>query len=190
VSAAHFSGTIDEPALYSTALTAGQVAGHHATGSPIATGSSDPMIAAGDIACDPASPRYNGGAGTSTECRQRAVSDLLVGRGLAGVLTLGEHQYEDDAYAKYMQVFDPTWGRVKSLIHPVIGNHEYLTAGAAGYFDYFNGMGRQTGAAGDRSKAYYYSYDIGTWHIVALNSNCSKGRGLRRRYGAESLATR
>jgi hypothetical protein len=134
------------------------------------------IAAAGDIACDPNSASYNGGAGSSTECRQRAVSDLLVGRGLAGVLTLGDHQYEADVLSNYMQVFDPSWGRVKSLIHPAIGNHEYVTAGAVGYFDYFNGVGQQSGPAGDRSKAYY-SFDIGAWHMIALNSNCSQVGG-------------
>jgi hypothetical protein len=53
-----------------------------------------------------------------------------------------------------------------------VGNHEYETPGAAGYYDYFNGPGVATGRAGDRTKGYY-SYDIGTWHLVALNSNCS-----------------
>ena len=62
----------------------------------------DPVIAAaGDIACHPASPDYNGGAGTATSCRQRAVSDLVVNQGLARVLTLGDQQYEDDSLPKY-----------------------------------------------------------------------------------------
>jgi hypothetical protein len=55
----------------------------------------------------------------------------------------------------------------------VAGNHEYGTSGASGYFDYFNGAGALTGLAGDRSKGYY-SWDIGTWHMVALNSNCAE----------------
>ncbi len=134
------------------------------------------VAAAGDIACDPAATAFNGGAGTSTECRHRAVSDLLVDQGLARVLTLGDHQYEDDAYAKYQQVFDPTWGRVKSLIRPTTGDHEYRTPGAAGYFDYFNGVGVASGAAGDRTKGYY-SYDVGSWHLVVLNSNCTQVGG-------------
>ena len=129
------------------------------------------IAAAGDIACDPANANFNGGNGTAANCRQKATSDLLMGQNFAKVLTLGDHQYEDDRYSKYLQVFDPTWGRVKDLIRPVIGNREYRTTGAAGYFDYFNGTGEQTGPAGDRSKAYY-SYDIGAWHIIALNSNC------------------
>jgi uncharacterized repeat protein (TIGR01451 family) len=59
---------------------------------------------------------------------------------------------------------------VKPLIHPAVGNHEYLTAGAAGYFQYFGA------AAGDPTQGYY-SFDIGSWHLIALNSNCSKVGG-------------
>jgi hypothetical protein len=57
-------------------------------------------------------------------------------------------------------------------MHPVVGNHEYRTAGATGYFDYFNGPGVFDGPAGPRDKGYY-SYDLGTWHVVTLNSECS-----------------
>ena len=125
----------------------------------------DPVIAAaGDIACDPNDPRYNGGDGTATACRQRATSDLLVGAGYDAVLLLGDNQYVDGALAKYQSVFAPTWGRLGSLLRPAPGNHEYLTPGGAGYYDYFGP------AAGDRSRGYY-SYDIGTWHAIALNSN-------------------
>ena len=130
------------------------------------------VAAAGDIACDPGDPDYNGGAGTSSTCRQRYTSDLLINQGFDRILTLGDHQYENETYSKYLQVFDPTWGRVKDLISPIPGNREYRTAGAAGYFDYFNGVAEENGAAGERGKGYY-SYDIGTWHIIALNSNCS-----------------
>ena len=53
------------------------------------------------------------------------------------------------------------------------GNHEYSTPGAAGYFDYFNGPGVLQGRAGDRVRGGYYSFEIGAWHVVALNSNCN-----------------
>ena len=58
---------------------------------------------------------------------------------------------------------------MKSITRPAPGNHEYKTAGAAGYFDYFNGVGQATGPAGDRTKGYY-SFNVGTWHLIALNS--------------------
>jgi hypothetical protein len=65
---------------------------------------------------------------------------------------------------------------VRSISHPAVGNHEYETPGASGYFDYFNGTGNPTGPAGDRTKGYY-SFDLGSWHLIALNSNCSRVGG-------------
>ena len=142
----------------------------------------DPVIAAaGDIACSPSSQYFNGGAGTSTKCRQRATSDLLVGGGLAAVLTLGDAQYSSGAYSSFTKSYGPSWGRMGPVTFPAAGNHEYLTSGAKGYFDYFNGTGSFSGRAGDRDKGYY-SFDVGTWHLIALNSSdhcqnvaCGKG---------------
>jgi hypothetical protein len=134
----------------------------------------DPVIAAaGDIACDTTSNFYNGGAGVEGHCRQKATSDLLVGAGFSAVLTLGDTQYHVGSLSDFKAVFDPTWGRVKSIIHPAVGDHDYGTAGARGYFDYFNGPGKENGPAGDRDKGYY-SYDIGAWHLIALNSACDR----------------
>lgn len=138
--------------------------------------SSDPVIAAaGDIACDPATPTFNGGAGNPTNCRQKYTSDLLVNGGLSAVLDLGDNQYFCGGYQAFLDAYDPTWGRVKAITHPAVGNHEYLTwggtgcdttnEGATGYFKYFGS------AAGPADKGYY-SFDIGTWHIIALNSSC------------------
>ncbi len=127
----------------------------------------DPVIAAaGDIACDPTDPSFNGGNGTATNCRMRGTSDLLVGKGFDAVLLLGDNQYWDGTLAAHLVSFAPTWGRLGSLLRPAPGNHEYQTPGAAGYYDYFGA------AAGDRTKGWY-SYDLGTWHVVVLNSNCS-----------------
>jgi len=126
----------------------------------------DPLVAAaGDVACDPADPGYQGGSGTATTCRMKDTSDLLVGAGLDAVLLLGDNQYEDGALLKYDASYDPTWGRVKAITRPIPGNHEYNTAGAAGYFAYF-------GAAAGGPGASYYSFDLGGWHLVALDSNC------------------
>jgi acid phosphatase type 7 len=131
----------------------------------------DPVIAAaGDIACSPSNSSFNGGLGTSTACRQKYTSDLLVNAGLAAVLALGDNQYEKGSLAEFKGAFDPSWGRVKPIILPAAGNHEYGTSQAAGYFDYFDGVGNLTGPAGARGKGYY-SYDIGSWHLIALNTN-------------------
>jgi Tol biopolymer transport system component len=141
-----------------------------------ATGFDPVVAAAGDIACDPASPAFNGGLGLGRRCRQRATSDSLFRMDLSAILALGDLQYQDGQLAKFLGSFDPSWGRLKPLIRPVPGNHEYGVAGAAGYFDYFNGLGVPAGPAGTRG-AGYYSFDLGRWHVVALNSECAPSVG-------------
>ena len=123
------------------------------------------IAAAGDIACDPKSRAFGAGDGSGLRCRQRATSDLLDAR-YVRVLALGDLQYEDGSYSRFVDSYDPTWGRVKPITAPVPGNHEYRTAGARGYYRYF-GV-----AAGDPAKGYY-SFDLAGWHLIALNSNCS-----------------
>ncbi len=121
------------------------------------------IAAAGDIACNPGSSSFNGGNGTPTNCRQKYTSNTLVNAGFTAVLPLGDTQYEAGEYNNYLNSYDPSWGRVKSITRPAVGNHEYGTSGAAGYFQYFGSL------AGDPSKGYY-SYDLGSWHLIALNS--------------------
>jgi calcineurin-like phosphoesterase family protein len=164
---------------------AGKLAGN----SEEALAASDPVIAAaGDIACDPANSNFFGGNGNPANpgaCRQKYTSDLLVNTGLAAVLPLGDVQYYCGGYQAFLQSYDLSWGRVKSISHPVVGNHEYIKTadpsgastgcdntnnGAAGYFNYF---GTAAGAPGQG----YYSYDIGAWHLIALNSNCGDAGG-------------
>jgi hypothetical protein len=129
--------------------------------------SGDPMIAAaGDISCDPSSSSFNDLLGTSTSCHMMATSDLLLRDAPDAVLALGDIQYEEGALTDFLRSYDATWGRVKGITRPVPGNHEYGTSNASGYFDYFGA------AAGERSLGYY-SYDLGSWHIIALNSQCS-----------------
>lgn len=141
----------------------------------------DPVIvAAGDIACDPADANFNGGVGTSSTCRQGATAGLVAGQGATAVLPLGDIQYYCGGYNAFLGSYHPSWGQFLSITHPVVGNHEYLThpsssgvgtdcndanAGAAGYFQYF-------GAAAGQPSQGYYSYDVGSWHLIALNSNC------------------
>ena len=155
---------------------------NHVAGSVPGEAAGDPVIgAAGDIACDPTSSHFNGGLGDgSSSCRQKYTSDLLVSKGLAGVIALGDNQYYCGGYQAFQQSYDLSWGRVKSITHPAVGNHEFLTSGstdcttanqgAAGYFQYF-------GAAAGLQGQGYYSYDIGTWHLIALNTNCTEAGG-------------
>ncbi len=124
------------------------------------------IAAAGDIACDPASSSFRGGKGTDEECHMKATSNLLITMKPTAVLPLGDIQYEDGTLAAFQKSYGPSWGRLKAITHPAIGNHEYETDDdAAGYFSYFGS------AARDPEKGYY-SYDLGAWHIIALNSNC------------------
>ena len=130
----------------------------------------DPVIgSAGDIACDPTSPAFNNGQGTDTDCRAAHTVGLL--NGVDAVLPLGDNQYECGGTAAYAQSYDPTWGVKKPITHPVPGDKDYATSGGtdcpatpgAGYYQYFGA------SAGDPSKGYY-SYDLGQWHVIALNT--------------------
>jgi hypothetical protein len=127
---------------------------------------SDPFVlAAGDIACAPDADTVK-----RTSCHERRTSNLLT-RNASAILILGDAQYECGA-ADAWSSFDATWGRFKALMRPVIGNHEYQTTGGAncpgdgsGYFDYF-------GSAAGPPGMGYYSFDLGDWHLIALNSEC------------------
>jgi PKD repeat protein len=86
------------------------------------------------------------------------------------VFTLGDNAYPNGSASDFANCYNPTWGRQKSRTRPVLGNHDYQTSGAAGYFSYFGA------AAGDPSKGYY-SYNVGTWHVVAINNYLSMAVG-------------
>jgi hypothetical protein len=133
-----------------------------------------PLIAAaGDISCAPNNPRFNDGAGTFNSCRERDTASQLDQEAFSAVLPLGDLvNGDDDSLNGFLAGYDPTWGRFKAISHPVIGNHEYDDgAGAAGYWDYWNGVGVTNGPAGARTEGWY-AYDLGPWHLIALNSNC------------------
>jgi hypothetical protein len=146
------------------------------TATPTASGSSDPVVmAAGDIACDPSDPNYNGGRGTGIDCMQHATSNELTTA--AAVLPLGDDQYNSGTLGTFQQVYDPTWGRYKSKTYPVSGNHDYQTPGAAGYYTYFGSAASPQDTNCTANCKGYYSYDLGTWHIVVLNSECAQVGG-------------
>jgi calcineurin-like phosphoesterase family protein len=121
------------------------------------------IAAAGDIACDPDESEFNHGEGTETECRQRATGLLLGKIGPDAVLALGDNQYSDGT--EFEESYDPTWGRFKRITYPVPGNHEYMSDEAKGYYAYF-------GARAGKPDQGYYSFDLGAWHLIALNANC------------------
>jgi acid phosphatase type 7 len=159
--------------LLTTACSTGTAGAAGSTGTPSAGshgradragGKSDPLIAAaGDIACEPT------GKVTPTTCQQKATSDLLVSAPLTAVLTLGDEQYVEGRLKNFQTMYGPTWGRELKITHPAPGNHEYKSGGD-GFYEYFGS------AAGDPRRPYY-SFDIGSWHIIALNSECSFAGG-------------
>src|SRR5688500_7706309 len=112
------------------------------------------------------------GAGDIANCSRsedEATAKLL--DGIAGtIFTVGDNAYPDGTLTQFNNCYAPTWGRHKSRTKPSPGNHDYHVSGAAGYFDYFGA------AAGDRSKGYY-SYNLGAWHIISLNSEISQSAG-------------
>jgi acid phosphatase type 7 len=83
----------------------------------------------------------------------------------AAIFTAGDNNQDDGGWGKYEDCFGPSWGRFKDRIHPAMGNHDTYTENGAPYFAYFGA------AAGEPGKGYY-SYTLGEWHIVVLNSNC------------------
>ncbi|MGH3737803.1 MAG: metallophosphoesterase family protein, partial [Micromonosporaceae bacterium] len=104
-------------------------------------------------------------------CNQ--TDDLLDTMNPTAVITAGDNAYDSGTLSQFNNQYHPTWGRFNDRVHPSPGNHEYYTSGAAGYFDYFTGQGVYVGERGQG----YYSYDVGDWHMVALNSNVSRGAG-------------
>lgn len=109
------------------------------------------VIAAGDIA-------------EAGKTAHELTATLVEQQQPAAVLVLGDAQYPKGKLEDFQQVYDPSWGRFKAVTWPVPGNHEYWGTEATGYFAYFGER------AGDPSKGYY-SFDLGDWHFVALNTN-------------------
>jgi hypothetical protein len=120
------------------------------------------------------------GAGDISECDNDFDEDTAaVLDGIAGtVYTLGDNAYPSGTATDFTNCYDPTWGRHKARTRPSPGNHDYNTTNATGYYDYFNGVGNFTGPAGDRDKGYY-SYNLGAWHIIVINSNCAAVSGCQ-----------
>jgi acid phosphatase type 7 len=151
------------------------------TAGPAAAATGDVVVAAaGDIACAP------GAARTSTKCHQGDTAAQLSAGGYDAVLALGDEQYPCGTFGNFNASYDPSWGQVKAKTFPIPGDNDYISndgactsPGAVGYFQYFND--RFTVMPSSPSQVCpnggcpaYYSTDIGSWHVVALNSECTQ----------------
>jgi|tagenome__1003787_1003787.scaffolds.fasta_scaffold20880639_2 hypothetical protein len=127
-------------------------AGTHAA----AADAANPVVSvAGDIACGTTIAGYNNGNGTATACRQKYTAALLAGSD--AVFTLGDHVYPVATTTQFQAAYTPTWGQYKSITYPTPGDHDYGKINGRDYFAYFG-------------RPAYYSFDIGAWHVVSLNS--------------------
>ena len=120
-----------------------------------AAGQTVVLVGAGDIATS--------GSGDSQTAK-------LIEQIPGTVFTAGDNAYSDGSSSNYSDYYNPTWGKFKSRTRPSPGNHDYRTSGASAYYKYF---GSNAGPSGRG----YYSYNIGDWHIISLNSNISMSSG-------------
>ncbi|MEJ2668295.1 MAG: metallophosphoesterase [Deinococcales bacterium] len=116
------------------------------------------VVAAGDIACEA------GQAPGPRACQQDATAALVARIAPDAVLAVGDLQYPEGTLQQFQEGYAKNWGRFKSITYPVPGNHAYYSGGD-GYYAYWGAR------AGEPGKGYY-SFDLGAWHILAINSNC------------------
>jgi hypothetical protein len=140
-------------ALIAVATVPGSVAPVAATPADVVE-----IAAVGDIACQSFSQSDGEGA-----CRSDEVAGLVTDLEPDAFLALGDLQYNNGKLEEFLRVYDPQFGHLNPITYPAPGNHEYGTEGAQGYFDYFGA--RAHGPEG------YYSFDLGPWHVVSLNSD-------------------
>lgn len=127
----------------------------------------DPVIeGAGDIA----------GANSDGSLRhQSETAAIILADNPTAAFTLGDNAYPNGALSDYNAYYDASWGKFNTIMRPSPGNHEYFTANAQGYIDYFEPKSVQI--RNPQDNGLYYSWDLGNWHIVALNSEVSHSVG-------------
>ena len=127
----------------------------------------DPVIAAaGDIACDQRPGAAKDEDDGPSGCKMEQTAALVRATQPDAVLTLGDEQYPAGTLAQFESGYAKNWGAFRNITRPAPGNHEY-ESGANGYYAYFGAR------AGDRATRGNYSYDLGGWHLIALNGNCA-----------------
>lgn len=163
------------PATPSPSASASPSASGSAVASPSASGPIEDqvLVGAGDIATCP-------GSG------DEATADLVAA--IEGtVFTAGDNAYENGSPDDFRDCYGPSWGRFLDRTRPAAGNHDWVTGGAAGYLGYFGSRASPNGTT-------WYSYDLGAWHVVVLDSDCAKVDGCgpdsaQGRWLASDLAT-
>ena len=149
ITATHVYGTTGLKSVRVTVTNSAGLSGADSLAVQVNTAGAPVLVGAGDI-------------GDSTTNGDSLTANLL--DGIAGtVVALGDNAYPLGSSGDYTKWYNPTWGRQKTRTRPVPGNHEYSNGSAPGYFGYFGA------SAGDPSKGYY-SYNLGDWHIIAVNS--------------------
>ena len=118
------------------------------------------LVAAGDIAA-------------CQDDNRAAETAALIGPHVNVIATLGDHAYDDSTARQFADCYEPTWGALRARTRPVPGNHDYHSTDAQPYYSYFGD------AAGDPAQGWY-SYELGAWHVVALNSECGEIGGCGR----------
>lgn len=123
------------------------------------------VIAVGDMACARVDPAFNDGQGTDDECVALRVSDQALAREPDLLLGLGDYQYEVASAADYAAGYAPSWGRLREITRPALGNQELKVNKASTFYEYFGELAPEPPG--------YTSYDVGDWHVVVLNTNCT-----------------
>jgi hypothetical protein len=138
----------------------------------------DPVVVVGgDVACAPSDPGLNGGLGTPGHCHERATAALIGQIAPAAVLMTGDGQYNSGVLADYNARYGSSWGAYRSITKPTVGNHDYGSTGAAGYFNYFGDAATPLQPGCRKACNGWYSFNVGSWHIVNINTECARTNG-------------
>jgi Calcineurin-like phosphoesterase len=133
---------------------------------------------AGDVACGTTETYYNGGDGTADKCRAKYTAGLINNMNPSRVFAMGDLQYNSGKLTDFNVSYQNSWGAFKSKSNPVVGNHEYGTSGAGGYFSYFGDAAtpRQPGCRKDCDGYYSFNVAVGSsnWHIAVINGECAR----------------
>lgn len=137
----------------SASSSGGLASGAPSSAGPSASPSGDPvLVGAGDIA----------DCGLDDDRATAALLDDIGGT----VFTAGDNVYPDGSADQFRDCYGPTWGRHLARTRPAAGNHDWVTKDLAGYLGYFGAAAAPTGTS-------WYAYDLGAWHVIVLDSDCS-----------------